>query len=48
LYKDPGLVVFILGIPTNVSTLLNDRAPDPKLTRKTLGKNQSGKAGTDD
>jgi hypothetical protein len=46
--KDAGLVVFILGIPTNVPALLDDGAPDPKLTRKPLGKNRSGKAGTDD
>jgi hypothetical protein len=46
--KDPGLVVLVLGIPTDMPALLNDRTPGAQLARKTLGKDKTGKAGADD
>jgi hypothetical protein len=46
--KDPGLVVFVVGVAAEVIALLDDKARLPLLRGETLGDGQSGKSGTDD
>lgn len=45
--EDAGFVVFVVSVPAEVISLLNDETRLPLLCGETLGNRQAGKAGTD-